>query len=70
MNIHILADIVLNPFGQVLGVMSGLLIMAGSLVGYQKFEIDGIVAIIFASAGLGLIAFGIGGMSLLHALGN
>ena len=58
----------MNPLNQILAVIAGLLILAGTLLGYSKLKVDGFVALIFGLAGLLLVAYGIGGIDLVNAL--
>ena len=59
-----------SPLSQVLAVIVGLLVMAGAILGYRKWDVEGYVAFYFATAGLALAAFGVGGYELFNALNS
>lgn len=60
----------MNVFSQLAGIISGLLIMAGALLGYVRFKVNGDVATVVAIFGGILVAFGVGGELLLRHLMN
>lgn len=55
---------------QILAVVSGFLVLAGCLFLYLKTEIEDFYVFIFALAGLGFIAYGIGGEQLFKLMNN
>lgn len=57
----------INFLTQILAVICGLAVMAGSLIGYKKLDVEGEFAAIVSILGFLLIAYGLGGVQLIQS---